>query len=61
LHPFFICLVKVRGWIRPAHHHEQSRMIEGWSECADSNRGPQRPERCALPTALHPDISIFNF
>ena len=26
-----------------------------WSGCRDSNSGPPRPERGALPTALHPD------
>ena len=26
-----------------------------WSGCGDSNSGPPRPERGALPTALHPD------
>ena len=26
-----------------------------WSGCPDLNRGPPRPERGALPTALHPD------
>ena len=27
------------------------------SGCADSNRGPPRPKRGALPTALHPAIA----
>ena len=27
------------------------------SGCADSNRGPPRPKRGALPTALHPELS----
>ena len=28
-----------------------------WSECGGSNSRPLRPERSALPTALHPDMS----
>ena len=29
-----------------------------WSGCRDSNSGPPRPERGALPTALHPDADL---
>ena|SRR3989344_2087230 len=42
--------------------HERAERVE-WSGCRDSNPGPQRPERCALPTALHPGFrcSIEGF
>ena len=30
-----------------------------WSGWSDLNRRPQRPERCALPTAPHPDVYIL--
>ena len=32
---------------------------ERWSECRDSNPGPPAPKAGALPTALHPVISLF--
>ena len=31
-----------------------------WSGCADSNCGPPRPKRGALPTVLHPDNTIIH-
>ena len=31
------------------------------SGCADSNRGPPRPKRGALPTALHPEKPIAKY
>ena len=31
------------------------------SGCPDSNWRPQRPERCTLPTALHPECLPFGF
>lgn len=30
------------------------RLRNYWSGCSDSNRGPRRPKRRALPTAPHP-------
>ncbi len=38
---------------------EEIQMVE--SECPDSNRGPLRPERSALPTEPHSEIYIFEF
>ncbi len=29
-----------------------------WSGCGDSKSGPPRPERGALPTALHPEMIL---
>ena len=31
----------------------KNNLQQFWSECPDSNRGPPRPKRGALPTALH--------
>ena len=37
---------------------DKKEIFEKWSGCADSNRGPPRPKRGALPTALHPEIAV---
>ena len=47
---FLLCLTK-RKKPRP------TTRFFFWSECGGSNSRPLRPERSALPTALHPDMS----
>ncbi len=41
-------------WLGSRSNCQKIQKCSDWSECADSNRGPRRPERRALPTALHP-------
>ena len=42
---------------QPLNHAEKSQK-SGWG---DSNARPLRPERSALPTALHPDFPSADF
>ena len=44
-----------REW-PPSHFGLISHSLAFWSGWSDSNGRPLRPERSALPTALHPDI-----
>src|SRR3954451_13606594 len=47
--------MRIRGALAPPFRGDHARPCVGWS-CGESNPGPLRCERSALPTALQPRV-----